>query len=120
MGYLLVALTVVLTVAGQLLIKSQVMLAGAPPDTLRAQGAYLVALLMRPLVLLGLAMAFAAALSWMLVLTRLPLSKAYPFTALSLVLVVACGSWFFAEPASIVRWLGVALVCAGIVLVGLR
>lgn len=120
MSYVLVSLTILLTVAGQLLIKSQVAVAGAPPATLQAQAAYLATLLARPLVLLGLAMAFAAALSWMLVLTRLPLSKAYPFTALSLVLVVACGAAMFAEPVSAVRWAGVALICVGMVLVGMQ
>lgn len=120
MGYLFVALTVLLTVAGQLLIKAQVDRAGTIPRALPDQAAHVLALLGKPLVLLGLAMAFAAALSWMLALTRLPLSKAYPFTALALVLVVISGAWLFAEPVGPIRMAGVALVCIGVILVGLQ
>lgn len=119
MGYVFVVLTVALTVAGQLLIKAQVALAGPLPATVAGQAGYVLSLLARPQVLAGLAMAFAAALSWMLALTRLPLSRAYPFTALSLVLVVACGAWLFAEPIGPARIAGVALICLGVLLVGL-
>lgn len=120
MGYVFVALTVLLTVGGQLLIKLQVDRAGGVPAGVHGQLQFVAGLLAQPLVLLGLAMAFGAALSWMLALTRLPLSKAYPFTALALVLVVACGAWLFAEPIGALRMAGVALVCIGVVLVGLQ
>jgi multidrug transporter EmrE-like cation transporter len=119
MGYAFVLLTVVLTAAGQLLIKWQVDQAAVIPTSPFAQLAYVVALLGRPWVLLGLAMAFAASLSWMLALTRLPLSAAYPFTALALVTVVASSAWLFGEPVSTLRLLGLLVICAGIVLVGL-
>lgn len=119
MGYVFVALTVLLTVGGQLLIKLQVDRMVGVPAGLPGQLQFVAALLMQPLVLVGLAMAFGAALSWMLALTRLPLSKAYPFTALALVLVVASGAWLFAEPVGPLRAAGVALVCIGVILVGM-
>lgn len=119
MGYVFVLLTVLLTAAGQLLIKWQVDQAATVPASPFAQIAYVLALLGRPWVLIGLAMAFAASLSWMLALTRLPLSAAYPFTALALVTVVAASAWLFGEPVSALRLIGLVAICVGVVLVGL-
>lgn len=115
-GWLLVALTVLFTVVGQLLIKWQVMRAVAGVD--QAGAGWLLHLLARPWIWIGLGFAFAAALTWMLALTRLPLSQAYPFTALALVLVVLSGAWLFGEPLGAWRLAGVAVVAFGVWMVG--
>ncbi|MBB5209161.1 EamA family transporter [Chiayiivirga flava] len=118
MGYLFVALTVLLTVAGQFLVKWQVGLAGAMPVSLPEKVQFLGQLLLRPWIIVGLGAAFAAALCWMLAMTRLPLSHAYPFTAASFVLVVFGGAWLFSEPVGTVKVLGVGLIVVGVLLIG--
>lgn len=117
MAYVFVLLTVLLTVLGQFLIKWQVGLAGALPADMPGKVEFLAILLLRPWVLAGLAAAFIASLFWMLALTKLPLSTAYPFTALSLLLVVAFSVAFLGEPISLAKTLGSILIATGIVLV---
>jgi len=73
--------------------------------------------LAEPLVLLGFACFVISSLSWLIVLSRVPLSVAYPFGALSYVIVVVV-ALITGEQISALRWAGVALIVAGIWLVG--
>ncbi|GAB2503017.1 EamA family transporter [Lysobacter humi (ex Lee et al. 2017)] len=120
MGYLFVALTVLLTVYGQLVLKWQVTLAGAPPAGAFGKLAFLAHLMLNPWVLSGLAAAFAASLCWMLALSKLPLSSAYPLTASSFILVLAFGALFLGEPLSWPKALGTGLVVLGVVVLATR
>ena len=52
----------------------------------------------------------------MLALTRLELSFAYPFIALSFVFVIVASAVFFGEPLTATKVAGVGLVFAGLVL----
>lgn len=118
MGYIFVALTVVLTVVGQFLIKWRVNEAGALPVDLHGKFRFVLELMLNPWILLGLGSAFAASLCWMLAMTKLPLSHAYPFTAVAFVLVVLVGAWLFSEPLSAMKLCGVGLIVVGVALMG--
>ena len=120
MGYFFVALTVLLTVLGQFLIKWRVNEAGPLPADLSGKIFFVGGLLLDPWVVLGLASAFAASLCWILAMTKLPLSHAYPFTAVAFVLVVLGGAWLFAEPVSATKMFGLGLIVAGMVLMGVE
>lgn len=72
--------------------------------------------LAEPLVLLGLACYVASSVSWLIVLSRVALSVAYPFGALSYVIVVIV-ALATGEVVSALRWVGVALIVGGIWLV---
>jgi drug/metabolite transporter (DMT)-like permease len=62
---------------------------------------------------------FGGFVLWLVVLSRLELSKAYPILALSYCLV-AVASWvIFGEAVSPLRWAGTAVICLGVVMVGL-
>ena len=70
-------------------------------------------------LLLGLACYGASMLLWILVLTRLPLSAAYPLLSISYVLVylVATSMPAWGEVASVQRSGGIAFILLGVVLV---
>lgn len=70
----------------------------------------------QPAVLLGLACYVASTLLWLVVLSRVPLSLAYPFGALNYVLIVAV-ALVTGEHVGLLRWAGVALIVGGILLV---
>lgn len=53
------------------------------------------------------------------VLARLELSLAYPTVSLGYVLVMVMSRALFKEPVSPTRWLAAAVICVGVVLVGL-
>jgi multidrug transporter EmrE-like cation transporter len=119
MGYFLVALTVLLAAYGQFAVKWQVVRAGPLPEDFHARTQFVVELLMNPWIISGLAAAFAASLCWMLAMTKLPLSEAYPYTAAQFILVVVGGAWLFSEPLTTPRIVGVVLIGAGVIVSGL-
>jgi drug/metabolite transporter (DMT)-like permease len=71
-----------------------------------------------PLVPIGLALFVVSAAFWMLVLSRIPLSYAYPFVGLTYVLITVFDKIFLKEHIPALRWAGVALIVIGILLVG--
>ena len=115
-GYLNIAVTILLTVYGQLVVKWQVNRAGAPPDGDGDRAMFLLRLVLNPWILSGFAAAFLASIFWMAVLTKFQLSYAYPFVALTFVFVVAAGGLLFGEPITAAKVGGLALIVAGITL----
>ncbi|HEX6006218.1 MAG TPA: hypothetical protein VFZ14_19665 [Burkholderiales bacterium] len=113
-GYLYIAMTVLLTVYGQFVIKWRVDLAGAAPDAPGAKALFVLGLIFTPWVISGLAAAFLASVFWVAALTRFPLSYAYPFVAFTFVLVVGGGGLLFGEPIRLPTIIGLALIVTGI------
>ena len=70
-----------------------------------------------PLVLAGLACFGLSAVVWLFVLSKIPLSTAYPFVALGIVITVLAGRVLFAEPISLLKLAGVMLIVAGVTMV---
>jgi multidrug transporter EmrE-like cation transporter len=117
MGYVYIALTILFTVYGQLIIKSQVSGAGAFPADSGDKIAFFVRLLLNPWVLSGLAAAFLASLAWMAVLTQFELSFAYPFTSLSFVTVILLSAFLFNEGLTLNKILGTVVILLGLVII---
>lgn len=115
-SYALVCLTVALTVYGQFAIKWQVLAAGPMPADLHGRLHHVGQLFLSPLVLSALLAALLASVAWMVAMSRLPLSHAYPMTAFTFVLVVLGSAMLFGEPITTPKLLGLALIVAGIVI----
>ena len=114
MSYVFIALTVLLTVYGQIVLKWQVGLnPGATIENLNIRA--LATLLLNPWVVSAFAAAFGASLFWMAAIGRMPLSKAYPFTALSFPLVGIMSAWVFREGIDWPKIAGTALIIAGVI-----
>jgi drug/metabolite transporter (DMT)-like permease len=114
MAWVYVAITLGLTIYGQLTVKWRVLRHGHIPDTFQGRATYLANLLVDPWVLGALLAAFIAALSWMAALSRLEISRAYPFMGLSFVAVLLMSGVFFGETITAAKIAGVVLVVAGI------
>ena len=84
---MLIGLTVCLTVLGQIVLRWQMRHVVTPADP-ASFPAFLGQCLLNPWVWITIFSAFAAMASWMVVMTRLPLNVAYPFTSASFVLVL--------------------------------
>ena len=65
----------------------------------------------------GLALFGVSAVLWIFALSKASLSFAYPFAALGYVLIVAFSVFVLHETVPPLRWLGVACICVGIVLI---
>ncbi len=75
------------------------------------------ALIATPAVYAGLFLFGLSALVWLVVLSRASLSFAYPFAALTYVLIILFDLFILDETVPPLRWAGVALIVAGIFLV---
>lgn len=72
-----------------------------------------------PLLWLGLGLFGVSAVFWLVVLSRVPLSLAYPFAGLSYIVIVALDRFVLDEHVPSLRWFGAAVVAVGIALVGI-
>jgi multidrug transporter EmrE-like cation transporter len=111
--YLFLFAVLALTVYGQLLIKARA-LVHAGTATGGDKLAYLISMFTDIWVLIGLGAAVVAGACWMLAIERLDVGFAYPFMALSFVLVPLGSTFFFGEALPPIQLLGLALIIAGV------
>jgi len=70
-----------------------------------------------PWVILGVAIYVAGTFFWLMVLSRVDLSFAYPMTSLSYLLIVLSSWYFLGESISPLRIIGVLTVIIGVSLI---
>lgn len=115
MTYLLVLLGMLLNVAAQVALK----FASAPPANGAAGGplADPWRLATNPFFLFGLVLYAVSVINWVVVLSRLDLSVAYPLMSVGYILTLIAGVWLFHEPISAVRIVGIITIMVGVVLI---
>ncbi len=113
--YVLIGGTIFFTVAGQLLLKAAMIKVGAVPTVAAELPHFLIATFTNWQVVLGLTFAVTASVFWMGAVSRSDISFAYPFMALAIVLVLVMAGQLFGEQVPLGRWIGVAIVCVGLI-----
>lgn len=108
----LIVFSVSLGVAGQLLMKRSML---AFPN-LGLDVSVLVRVILQPYVLAGFVCYGLAALSWLLVLSRAPVSVAYPMLSFGYAAVAVLSWLFFGEPLSMAKVIGILAILGGITL----
>jgi multidrug transporter EmrE-like cation transporter len=117
---LLILVSVLLTSGSQILLKYG-MTRPAVKLALADQASPLVsfqAIATSPAVLMGMTCFGLSAVLWLFVLAKIPLSTAYPFIAIGIIITVVAGRFLFAEPVSLFKLFGIALVIVGGICVG--
>jgi multidrug transporter EmrE-like cation transporter len=110
--------SVFMATAGQLLLKNGMQQVGyVGTKQLARPSKLLVEIGKTPLIWLGLALFVVSAAVWLIVLSRAPLSFAYPFAGLTYVLITLFSRFVLREHVAFPRWAGILLIVAGIVLV---
>jgi drug/metabolite transporter (DMT)-like permease len=112
-GYFWIGLMTLLTAVGQVLLKWQISSASQSQGLALADA---LKLLLKPWVVIGLGCAFAASICWMMAISRMPLSKAYPLTSISLPLIAVLSVFFFQEQFNTQKILATALIMLGVIL----
>lgn len=116
---LLALCSVSLATGGQLLLKAGMNRVGYIGSERLASPVSLVLQLIKTWqVPVGLCVFFISAGFWLLVLSRVPLSFAYPFVGLTYVLITLFGKFVLHESVPGLRWVGLALIITGILIVG--
>lgn len=112
--YLLVFAVLAFTVYGQLMMKARAIAHAVPASEGSAKLQYLLAMFSDIGVLSSFAAAVLAAVCWMLAIEKLPVGYAYPFMALSFVLVPVGSLVLFGEKIPPVQFLAIGLIVAGV------
>ena len=114
----LILISVGLAAVAQLTLKHGMnQVVGRTGTAFELSGRSLRAVALTPAVWFGLALFGLSAVVWLAVLSRASLSFAYPFAALTYVLIVLFDKFVLRDPVPAMRWGGVALIVAGIFLV---
>ena len=113
-GHLYITATILFTVYSQLVMRWQVGLAGPLPDATRDKVSFVTSLLINPWVITALITTFLAGVSWMLAMSKVELSYAFPFLSLNFLIVLAAGVVLFDESLTINKLIGTALIISGI------
>jgi multidrug transporter EmrE-like cation transporter len=119
-SFLLVVVSVSLATGGHFTLKAAMDRVGRIGTAeVNAFGDTVVRAAKEPRLWLGLFLFGISAIFWLVVLSRVSLSIAYPFAGLSYVGIVLLDRYVLHEPVPPLRWIGVAAIAAGIALVGL-
>lgn len=111
--------SVVFAIGGQLALKSAMNNIGRIGSAeVQAAGETIGRAIREPRLWLGLSLFGVSSLFWMVVLSRIPLSVAYPFVGISYILIVLLSSVILHEHVPGLRWVGVLVVAAGITIIG--
>ncbi|SDI64821.1 4-amino-4-deoxy-L-arabinose-phosphoundecaprenol flippase subunit ArnE [Pseudomonas panipatensis] len=111
MTFVLLACVCLLTCMGQVAQKFAV-------ESWRHGDFSLLAKLFSPWLITALACLGGGLLLWLLVLQRLQVGLAYPMLSLNFVLVTLVAHYLFREAVDRRHWFGVALIVAGVALLG--
>ena len=117
--YVLLALMVVFGSSGDVLLsRGMKMLGGLDAWSFHGVLHFFINAFTNGSVWLGIAMLLLFFISYLLVLSWADFSYVSPASAVGYVLVAVMGYFFLGEHVPPVRWLGVALICVGVFLVG--
>jgi len=115
MNYIVAIISILLAVAGQLLMKRGMMAFGTFPVS---QLLYkIIPMFMNPYVFFGFVCFGLSSIFWLVVLSRLPLSLVYPMVSVAYVLVALFSYFVFKESVSAVRWAGILIIIFGVFLI---
>lgn len=109
-------MTILLTCYGQLVIKWRVGMFRASSSGPLSHLPPLMQLLFQPWIISAFVAAFGASLCWMLAVSKLELSKAYPFMALNFLIVCLVAVPLFGESFSVTKAIGLLAVVVGLVI----
>ena len=102
---------------GQLLLKRGMNVLGPLTLSLGDLGSILAGIATNPYVVVGLLVYVGSTVFWLVALSRVDLSYAYPFASLSYVIMLVVSWQLFDEHISLLRLLGTAIIALGVLLV---
>ncbi|MBE2237272.1 MAG: EamA family transporter [Caldilineaceae bacterium] len=114
---ILLLVTVSLNVFGQLMMKRGMSSVGAISGDLNLLVESLTKAIMNPYVLAGVASYGFSTIFWLVLLSRVELSYAYPALSMGYVLITLVSALLLGEQVSAMRWAGVFVIVAGVILV---
>ncbi len=115
MNYIIMAISIGLAIAGQLLMKRGMISFGTFPVSQLIVN--IIPMFLNPWVFVGLVCFGLSSVFWLVVLSRMELSLVYPMVSVAYVIVALLSWYFFRENLSVIRWAGIAVIVMGVVLI---
>jgi drug/metabolite transporter (DMT)-like permease len=115
---LLILLSITIAVGGQVLLKIGLNKIGEMSiNSASALGNFFISVIKSPLVVTGLFCYVISAAIWLVVLSAVDLSFAYPFIGLTYVLILIVSKFVLKEDVNPIRWAGAAIITIGVVVI---
>jgi drug/metabolite transporter (DMT)-like permease len=115
---LLIILSITIAVGGQILLKLGMNKIGPVSlNGLGAVGNLFINIFKSPMVLVGLFCYAISAAIWLVVISVVDLSFAYPFIGLTYVLILLVSRFILKEDVNPLRWAGAAIITAGVIVI---
>jgi multidrug transporter EmrE-like cation transporter len=112
-----ILISVLASALGQILLKKGMGNMGPLTLSMDQVGGILWRIATNPYVIIGLLIYVCGTLFWLVALSRVDLSYAYPFASLSYVVMLAASYFLFHENISPMRLLGTGVICLGVILI---
>ena len=112
----LVSFTILMSLGQILFKKTALSLAAHPNESLGLFNGIIQALTV-PWLYMALCVYGMATICWLYILQRIPLSLAYPFSALAMVMVPIIAVYLFGERLTWSYWIGVLFIFTGIIII---
>jgi multidrug transporter EmrE-like cation transporter len=113
----LIIIGVMLNAAAQLTLKQGMRNIGYFEFRLENCGRILLAVVASPYILAGMTCYILSVAVWLLVLSRVDVSYAYPLLSIGYIVIAFAGWLFFDESIGITRWIGIIVICLGVWLI---
>jgi len=115
---LLILFSISIAVAGQILLKIGVNRIGIVNfSDLEALKQLFFGVIKSPLVISGLFLYVISAAIWLVVLSAVDLSFAYPFIGLTYVMVLILSRFILKEDVNLIRWAGALIITIGVIVI---
>ena len=104
-------------VTGQLLLKTTVNRLEGVDFTKGSVVTNFIRLVTSPLFILAMSVYAFSMILYLMAISTIEISMAYPMVALNYAIILICSRLFFKENVTVVRWMGVLLIIRGVILV---
>jgi multidrug transporter EmrE-like cation transporter len=113
----LIIFGVLLNAAAQLFLKQGMLNIGYFDFTLKNLNHLFIAAVTSPYIFAGLLCYVVSVVVWLLVLSRVEVSYAYPLLSIGYIVTAFAGWYLFNESMGIIRWAGIIVICLGVWLI---
>lgn len=117
--FILIALPIAFGISGQLLLKTGLAQIGHFSVSFGFSFfLQILKILTNPYVFLGFMCYALSSIVWIVTISRLPLSFAYPMLSINYIGVLLGSKYLLGEEVNMYRWAGVVIICFGVAFIG--
>ncbi len=117
MSFVFLFTSILCAVSGQVLLKNTVTNIEGVDFASSKMASHLIKLLRYPLFYIAMAVYFLSMILYLVAISKLDISLAYPMVSLNYAIILVYSKVFYKENVTPLRWIGVAVIIFGVVLI---